>query len=113
MKYNVGDKVRVRQWDDMVKEYGLLGDAKSDICIPGFTNGMKKFCGSVVTISNIIFNDSGYLIKEDNQNWYWIDKMLEPYKVKIARQADLIDKEVFSKMVEQLKEQPIIFVPKI
>lgn len=114
MKYNVGDKVRVRQWDDMVKEYGLLGDLEKVICTPGcsFTNGMKKFCGRVVTISDVISSNSRYLIKENDRTWYWTDEMFDPYKVKIARQADFIDKEAFAKMVEQFKAQPIIFAPK-
>lgn len=117
MKYKVGDKVRVRQWDDMAKEFGFSGCTKSNIDILGclFTNSMKKFCGSVVTISNIVSDNSRYLIKEDNQNWYWTDDMFEPYKVKIAYQADFIDKETSSKMVEmaeQLEKQPIMFATK-
>ena len=84
MKYKVGDKVRVRQWDDMVKEYGLLGDLEKVICTPGcsFTNGMKKFCGRVVTISDVISSNSRYLIKESDRTWYWTDEMFDPYKVK-------------------------------
>ena len=82
MKYKVGDKVRVRQWDDMAKEFGFSGCSgctKSNIDILGclFTNNMKKFCGSVVTISNIASDNSRYLIKEDDQNWYWTDDMFE------------------------------------
>lgn len=79
MKYKVGDKVRVRQWDDMAKEFGFYGCTKSNIDILGclFTNSMKKFCGSVVTISNIASDNSRYLIKEDYQNWYWTDDMFE------------------------------------
>lgn len=79
MKYKVGDKVRVRQWDDMAKEFGFSGCTKSNIDILGclFTNNMKKFCGSVVTISNIASDNSRYLIKEDDQNWYWTDDMFE------------------------------------
>lgn len=114
MKYKVGDKVRVRQWDDMVKEYGFIDSVERDIYIPDctFVNSMKKFCGSVVTISNIVSNNNRYLIKEDDHLWYWIDEMFEPYKVTLARQADFIDKEAFSKMVEQFKKQPIIFATK-
>lgn len=114
MKYKVGDKVRVRQWDDMAKEFGFYGCTKSNIDILGclFTNNMKKFCGSVVTISNIASDNSRYLIKEDDQNWYWTDEMFEPYKVTLARQADFIDKEAYSKLIKQLEKQPIIFAPK-
>lgn len=72
MKYKVGDKVRVRQWDDMVKEYGFIDSVERDIYIPDctFVNSMKKFCGSVVTISNIVSNNNRYLIKEDDHLWY-------------------------------------------
>lgn len=81
MKYNVGDKVRVRQWDDMVKEFGFFDDLKKDIDIPGctFVNNMKKFCGRVVTISSstISCGNDIYTIKEDDQIWYWTDDMFE------------------------------------
>lgn len=114
MKYKVGDKVRVRQWDDMVKEYGFIDSVERDIYIPDctFVNSMKKFCGSVVTISNIVSNNNRYLIKEDDHLWYWTDDMFEPYKVTLARQADFIDKEAYSKLIKQLEKQPIIFAPK-
>ena len=116
MKYKVGDKVRVRQWDDMVKEFGFSDNTGRDIGIPGciFVNNMKKFCNSVVTISNIECGNSRYLVEEDDEDWYWIDEMFEPYKVKIPYQTDFIDKETFAKMVEtseQLEKQ--LFAPKI
>lgn len=40
MRCKVGDKVRVRQWDDMAKESGLndCGDINN-----GFTQSMKHF----------------------------------------------------------------------
>lgn len=114
MKYKVGDKVRVRQWDDMVEEFGFFDNTGRDIGIPGctFVNNMKKFCNSVVTISDIVRGNSRYLVEEDDIDYYWIDEMFEPYKVKISHQADFIDKEVYSKLIKQLEKQPIIFTPK-
>ena len=76
MKYKVGDKVRVRDWDDMEKEFGIDGE---DISIPYcyFTYDMKEYCNSVVTISTV--KDNGkYRIAEDNDSWYWTDEMFEP-----------------------------------
>ena len=35
MKYKVGDKVRVREWDDMEKEFGL--DEYGGIVVCGFS----------------------------------------------------------------------------
>ena len=102
MRYKVGDKVRVRQWDDMAKEFGFTNSNEYYIDIPDctFLDRMKKFCGSVVTISNIVCGDSRYLIEEDDEDWYWVDEMFESYKVRIPHQADFIDKEAFAKMVE-------------
>lgn len=47
MRCKVGDKVRVRQWDDMAKESGLndCGDINN-----GFTQSMKHFCGRIYEI---------------------------------------------------------------
>lgn len=28
-KFKVGDRVRIRQWDDMVKEFGLIDDCRN------------------------------------------------------------------------------------
>ena len=75
MKYKVGDKVRVRKWDDMEKEFGL---DNGDIAIPHcyFTFGMKKHCNYVVTISEETERGK-YHIKEDNAGWFWCDEMFE------------------------------------
>ena len=50
MKYKVGDKVLVRQWDDMVKEFGVNnnGDINN-----GFIGNMKHFCGRIYEIYKV------------------------------------------------------------
>jgi hypothetical protein len=48
-KFKHGDRVRVKQWDDMVVEFGLDGDG----CIAsevGFTPGMRDLCGKTATV---------------------------------------------------------------
>ena len=104
MKYKVGDKVRVRQWDDMAKEFGFSGCTKSNIDILGclFTNNMKKFCGSVVTISNIASDNSRYLIKEDDQNWYWTDDMFENVYYSCADKITKDLQEAYDKVYESI-----------
>lgn len=76
MRYKAGDKVRVRAWDDMVKEFGICGE---NITIPGcyFVENMKKYCNCIVTISELKINDK-YLVKEDDAGFCWCDKMFEP-----------------------------------
>lgn len=52
MKYKVGDKVTVRSWEDMEKEFGL--DAAGDIKVKCFfTKQMEKFCGKQLIIDRI------------------------------------------------------------
>ena len=45
--YNIGDKVTIRQWDDMESEFGL--DEHGNINVPKlFTKPMKKYCGQTL-----------------------------------------------------------------
>lgn len=52
--YNIGDKVAIRQWDDMKSEFGLneSGDIKVPECI--FTKRMKQYCGWTLPIVHVI-----------------------------------------------------------
>ena len=83
MKFKVGDKVRVRKREDLVKKYprtmfGLrIGEVNSDGDVTGMqmTHDMLEFCGKVVTIADT--SDHYYKIEEDNGVWGWIDEMFE------------------------------------
>lgn len=48
-KFKVGELVRIRQWDDMEKEFGLtmLGSIRCRCC---FADGMKPLCGKYAEI---------------------------------------------------------------
>ena len=77
-KFKIGDKVRVRQWADMEKEYGL--DPWGDIRVPhSFTIDMKKYCGTVRTIKSVYTGICGtyYRMKEDEYLLYWSEEMFE------------------------------------
>lgn len=74
-KFKVGDKVRVRQWDDMKKEFGALPWGTIKVRC-GFIEEMRQYCDKVVTITSITSN--GYRIKEDGGKWYYSDDMFEP-----------------------------------
>lgn len=47
--YNIGDKVTIRQWDDMASEFGL--NVFGDIKVPKacFTEPMRKYCGKTLS----------------------------------------------------------------
>ena len=70
MKYDVGDKVKVRE-DLIVRDRYRMFDSK-------FTNSvvrdMLKFKGKIVTIKSV---DDQYRIKEDCGDWGWTDEMFE------------------------------------
>ena len=80
--FKVGDKVRIRQWDDMATEFGL-GSLDSINCKCCFTNGMKPLCGEIATISEI-YGDEGNLItlnfntKSKDTRWNYSIDMIEP-----------------------------------
>lgn len=74
MRYKVGDKVRVRQWDDMAKESGLndCGDINN-----GFTQSMEHFCGRIYEIYKVY--NYYYILKDESivLDWCFTDEMLE------------------------------------
>ena len=72
MKFKVGDKVRVREWDSMKKEFGI--DDNGSIMTPIFTvvRDMKQFCGNIYTVIKIYNNF--YML--DCCKYYFTDDML-------------------------------------
>ena len=81
MTYKVGDKVKIRKWDDMASEFDV--DAIGDIKLPTmfFTKEMEKFCGKVVTIQERcvdLDDDEYYEILEDTEHEFnFSDDMFE------------------------------------
>lgn len=78
LKYKVGDKVRIRSWESMAKEFGVNNQGNTIKVNHGFTKNMRKYCNKTVTIAEVepIFN--GYHIKEDEGYWTYGDEMFEP-----------------------------------
>lgn len=48
---SVGEKVRIRQWDDMAEQYGF--DDVSILCGASFMNDMKYLCGKEFTVTAV------------------------------------------------------------
>lgn len=61
--YEVGDKVLIRDWNDMEEEFGvsLLGGIKSKCA---FTSVMRKYCNRTLTIGRIT-DEGNYCMLED------------------------------------------------
>lgn len=66
MKYNVGDMVQVKTYEQMANEYDVYtdGDIKTKIT---FVKSMRVYCGKIVTIKEKY--DNCYYIKEDGGKW--------------------------------------------
>ena len=77
MKFKPGDKVRVRQWKAMERNYGL--DEHGNINHwPAFIKEMSFLCGKEVTIDAVL-EEKVYTIKEDSRRFEWADYMFEGY----------------------------------
>ena len=74
MRYKVGDKVKVREWGDMAKEFGVYGDGFVVVLSDGcFFRPMCKYCGKTMTIKAV--NGDYYLIGDDEDWWHFTDEM--------------------------------------
>lgn len=104
MRYKVGDKVRVRDWDDMVKEFGICGE---NITISGcyFVELMKKYCNCIVTISELTIHDK-YLVEEDSNGFYWCNEMFEPLDPFDNALDEMIKKiNQYNKEISEMKKE--------
>lgn len=76
---HVGDRLRIRQWDDMADEYGLndWGEIK---CKLVFVDPMRDLCGIEFTVDEI--SDDGEVVDADPDsplhNWRISADMCEP-----------------------------------
>lgn len=74
-KFKVGDKVRVREWDDMKKEFG--GDGLIIPCRCGFVGDMKELCGKVFYVKKVR-TEFSYNLDGEASGWAFSDDMLYP-----------------------------------
>lgn len=76
MKYNVGNKVRIKsvEWYDENKDEDGVVNLGGDII--RFVDSMAECLGKEATITEIV-DDGVYLIDLDCGNAYWVDEMFE------------------------------------
>lgn len=80
-KFKVGELVRIRQWEDMEKEFGLtmLGSIKCRCC---FADGMKPLCGKYAEIKDLLLDGIVHL------RFFNCDDMVDSWNYSI----DMIEK---------------------
>ena len=88
MKYAVGEKVKIKTWQQMKKEYGVehlkgwkkIKNVDSPVPFTGYMEGLVKALnnGRVLTVGKIVrnFKYECYVMKEID-NWCWSDHMIE------------------------------------
>lgn len=80
-EFKIGDRVRIRAWNDMEREYGIT--ANKDIKVPHylFCAEMKHLCGTTAIVKKIE-DDRIYLEgdKHERANWFYTADMLELVK---------------------------------
>ena len=77
-KYKVGDRVRVRSWESMEKEFGVARNGNIYLVGECVFKEMKKYCGKSYVVSDIRLYDK-YVLKDTQ--WSWTEEMLEKEKV--------------------------------
>lgn len=64
-RYEVGDKVLIRDWDGMKKEFGLDSDGDIRSKCP-FVTSMSKFCNQIITIGRITIKGYYHMVEDCN-----------------------------------------------
>ena len=77
--YKVRQKVRIKSWEQMEKEYGL--NRRGNIpTFSVFTREMIVFCGNTYTIKSIFKIGTNLYIsffEDETREWAWDNKMIE------------------------------------
>ena len=88
MKRQIGDRVRIRTWEEMEEQFGLDEDGfiptGNEECPTFFAPGMKDFCGLEATVTD--FYETGgkqqlYVLFDDYPRnaalWFFTEDMVE------------------------------------
>ena len=110
----VGNKVRIREFDDMEKQYGYryVGDFKVINVYMSFTEDMKKICGDVINIDEEIeknYKERGYFYY---QGFTISTDMLEPYEEELDVINIPVKDEYLKDLHEEKQEKEISYLEK-
>lgn len=96
MIFKVGDRVRIKSWEQMEKEFGK-DYFESINCIPRFIEDMKHLCGKTATIDEIC----NYYIKlkdwsgdSDGPYWFFSMDMIELVDTSKLSKSDLQEGDI-------------------
>ena len=72
----VGDRVRIREWDDMEKEFGNTGNRIPGHEVVSFSEDMRPFCGMQYIVTGINDNGSVELDAVETEPFMWMPYMM-------------------------------------
>ena len=106
-----GNIVRVRQWDDMKREFGFTLDCAID-CFKKFTGNMREYCRKTIKINKNMekkFNEYGYFYYE---GCMFSTDMLEPYEEELDVINIPVKDEYLKDSHEEKQEKEISYLEK-
>lgn len=77
MKYGIGQRVRVKDFETLKEEYGVNENGEVEVGDYIFTREMKIFCGEKCRILNAFADGTYDLDLKGSEEWYFTDQMLE------------------------------------
>ena len=106
-----GNIVKVRQFDDMKREFGFTLDGAID-CFKKFTGNMREYCGETIRINENMekkFNEYGYFYYEGSM---FSTDMLEPYEEELDVINIPVKDEYLKDLHEEKQEKKISYLEK-
>ena len=103
--------VKIRQWDDMKREFGVSLDGAID-CFKKFTGNMREYCGETIKITKNMekkFNEYGYFYYEGSM---FSTDMLEPYEEELDVINIPVKDEYLKDSHEEKQEKGISYLEK-
>lgn len=91
-EFKVGDKVRIRQWDDMAEEFGLDEEGDIKVLYPDLVVSakFKHLCGKTGKIINIENGNIYFKPFDDTGIFCYLPCILEPYTPRVAKVGEYV-----------------------
>lgn len=111
MKFKIGDKIRVKSWEEIKKTLDSDGRSPAHYCFP---EEMKELCKKDFVIKRIAFGD-GYEIENFPRRWYLDESWITPSIAigdYIVTVRGVSPEELEKTFGERIKELKIISQPR-
>ena len=85
-----GDKVKIRTWEDMKKQYGTVKDRDSLQVAPGYcvSVNMKPYCGEIVAVYEV--EDSAVKVIKERETYFAFSTIEEVLEKKMEFTKDML-----------------------